>query len=430
MRGAPAAHEIDSRTSAGPRTTRRLFSSFPVTIVMLAQMLILYVASGMMSSSPPIAETWPLTWRVFAPVLGGALLVEVAIRIWPHQSNTAPSGDPGGSEGDEDDAIGDVLPARRQRTPILASIVLSGLFLATISRTNSYEQQVLSQRSTDYLGLLVTLLLTAQTVAIASAIRDILGGIRPRLAWSLLAAISGASLISGIVLGYLAGASVTIFTVVVAALIVGILPTRAVLVIAVALVLLVGPAFAYRNQSRVVYAGDQVQSSFSAANRMRMDVVMGTMLYAVPPEALEFPTPIQLARYAVPKFLDPSRPPLEVASAFSLAVGSTQTNSHTFTAPGNAYYLYGAPFVAFWYGLLAGGFHWLRQRRVTLFSTTVLVSMVAYLLYVGTSFPMTVPAFSQSLIYSLGWISLVWAWERLRSPTNFGRSQRGHTQSG
>ena len=380
---------------------------------MLAQMLILYLATGLLSSSPPLSETWPLTWRVFVPVLTGTFLVEGALRVWPHTSKAGHNDNLGGS--DDDDAAGDLEPARRQRTPILVLLVLSGLLLATIFRVGGYEDQVLGQRSYDYLSLVVYLLLTAQTVAIASSILDIQMGIRPRLAWSLLATIVAANLASGIVLGYLAGAAAAIFTVGVSGLILGVMSPRVALAIAMSVVLLIGPAFAYRNQSRVGYAGDRVESSFSAANRMRMDVIMGTLLYAAPSEALDFPTPIELTRYAVPKFLDPSRPPLEVVSQFSLAVGSTETNSHTFTAPGNAYYLYGAPFIALWYGLIAGSLHWLKRRRVTLFSIAVIVNIVAYLLWVGASFPMTVPGFSQSLVYSLVWIGLIWALERLRT---------------
>lgn len=383
---------------------------------MLAQMLILYVAAGLVASSPPLAETWPLTWRIYALVLAGTLLVEAGLRLWPHRGNAQHTGNPGGMDVD-DHAVGGLASARRQRTVVLAIVVLSGLLLATIFRVGGYEDQVLGQRSNDSLSLLIRLLLTAQTVAIASAIRDIQVGIRPRLAWSLLAAIVAANLSSGLVLGYLAETAAAVFTIVITSLIVGIMSIRAALALAITIVLLVGPAFAYRNQSRVDYAGDRVQSSFSVANRMRMDVVMATMLYATPPEALDFPSAIQLSRYAVPKFLDPSRPPLEVGSEFSLAVGSTQTNSHTFTAPGNAYYLYGAPFVVFWYGLLAASFHWLRRRRATLLSTAVLVSMVTYLLYVGSSFPGSVPGFVQNLIYSFGWIGLVWAMERLRKST-------------
>lgn len=397
---------------------------------MLAQMLILYVATGLFSNSPPLAETWPLTWRVYGLVLAGTLLVETALRVWPQKNNAGQSAYLSGSNVDDDGATGELGSARQQRTLILGLIVLSGFFLATVFRVGGYEDQVLLQSSNDSLSALIRLLLTAQTVAIASAIRDIQVGVRPRLAWGFLAAIVGANLASGLVLGYLVGTAAAVFTVVVTALIVGILSIRAALILALGLALIAGPAFAYRNQSRVDYAGDRVQSSFSVANRIRMDVVMGTMLYAEPPEVLDFPTPIQLTRYAVPKFLDRSRPPLEVGSKFSLATGSSQTNSHTFTAPGNAYYLYGAPFVVFWYGLLAGSFHWLRRRRVTLFSTAVLVSMVAYLLYVGASFPGSVPGFVQNLAYSLGWVGLVWALERLRTSPSGGHRERSRRDSG
>ncbi|WBB52100.1 hypothetical protein [Verrucosispora sp. WMMD573] len=130
------------------------------------------------------------------------------------------------------------------------------------------------------------------------------------------------------------------FVVAVAA-ICGVLRTRFVVVLILALFLAWPTIFALRNEVRVE-GGVAVNEAVSSADRLRFDLqVTRASGYDVPAD-IDKPDLSQIVRYGVvPRILDPGRPTLSTGVRINEYLGGSSTSAYTFLGLGTMYFLEG-----------------------------------------------------------------------------------------
>lgn len=396
------SQEPGGPANTGRRRISRVIGMYPVTTIMAAQLLVLYLVPAVLSDSTPLTYTLPVVLRVFAFVFLGTIAVEsvIALRKSGKLSDSSPK--TAVRSGNE-----------RQRppllTPVLLAIALAGVLILAWLRVGSFADQLASVQSG---GLLVQGAKAAayvQAAAIAAALLDLANRRNARFAWFALIALIVANTLLGLRIGFLFVVAESLFTIAVAALLLGVIRLRTVAVAFVVILILLPAALQLRNNLR----DESTRISASTLNpidRLRQDTILAQVRIAAPSSTIDLPSIPQAMRYAIPKFLDPQRPVMDVDNQINLAVGGSYVSSNTFTQPGNVFYLYGGWATSAFYAIIAAGVAWLLRRRGNLYLFAVLVAMIESLLYVGGSFPGTIGAFGQSVFFSL---TAIWGWSFL-----------------
>lgn len=156
--------------------------------------------------------------------------------------------------------------------------------------------------------------------------------------------------------------------------------------------------FGIRNQIRSEVVGEYI-SDANPFERMRLDEQMATARLVIPrPAILEPPTWLTILRTGLlPSTIDPDRPPIDVGTRFSVALGGTETNATSATLLGNVLVFLGWPGLIIFSIAMSGMMVLvLRGRTVWSFSSAALIYMHG--LSFASTYPVSVVRILQSLV--------------------------------
>lgn len=391
---------------------------------MLGQLILLYFLPAALDSYQGFQYTYPLVLRVFGFVFLGTVSVE-AIILFRRKTHSTLSANAnratlrfkttGSPLTDTPAATADAADGRSSLTPFLGVVALTGIALVAYLEIGSYASQVNAEYRVDLLTQIAKAFSAVQVAAIASALFDLLRQYKSRRAWVFLWLIVIGDGVVSYRVGFLIIVAGSVFTVAVSGLLLGVIRARAVVALFLVALIAMPTAFEVRNAIR---SETRAFTTENPLGRLRQDTILAQIQTSSPSGSVQVPDMGEIMRYAIPKFLDTARPPLDVPNQISLATGGSYANSNTFTQPGNIYYLYGGLLVTAFYGFMAGLVALVRSRAKGLLGIVLLVAICSDFLYVGGSFPGTVAGFGQTLFFSLASVCLAEALRRLSSGLN------------
>lgn len=388
-----------------------LWRRFPVTILMLGQFLAFYAIPALFSSVPPIPGVWQLVIRIFSIVIAAALLSE-ALTYWVQASR----------RGGVSPAVSPENPSahasvERYSKLAIVAIVLGliagvGLVLGTFSDVNTYGLD-LEANAASRASQVARFLETATLPAVATAFILLRAGKIRRAAYFSLGIIVMCNVFASMNGGFLINLALLGFLLTAMGFLTQTLNWRAFVLIALSTLLVFPILYDYRNAFR---AEMNASASFiEPLERVRQDKWLGDMLLASPSTSITLPDDAAMLRYAIPKPLDPSRPPLDTGQQLNVAIGGAYESATTFTQPGNIYYLRGGAYLAIFYLATAAALHWLYRRSGSVYAMTLLVSLVNSLIWIGGQYPGSMAGFVQDSAYGLLLLALVSAGVKLVS---------------
>lgn len=310
-----------------------IFRRFPASSLVAVPYLFLFLPQALIFSNPQIRFILvTLGWA-----LAGSLVVEIAAlsRLRPAQSSLRTF---------------TRSPTALYRLGLFAAVVGSAAGLLGASAGVGTVRTQITGAAVSSSATMLTIFASWTYIGVALLVSSYLGG---RIDRRSLLTIVTLLVLGEAVRSYLTAitASLISFTVfaVLVLLYVGAVRVRHCITIAVFMLLIWPTLFSLRNDARIS-AGVRVSSSVSAYDRIRYDqqITEGARL----PVGVDIGQPegLELVRYGlVPRFIDPSRPPLTTGRRINQLLGGSDTSSYTFLPVATLYVLEGPWRTAFYY---------------------------------------------------------------------------------
>lgn len=380
-------------------------------MLMFGQLVVLYLVPPLFSSIPQPAAFAETMRHVFLPVFAGTILAEAIIQgVAAGRRSRSHQLAPENSEHD--------------LSPILVvatTLAVFGTLLSAALGVGAYGST--GEEAGGLVAQLAKFLMVSQTVTVALACLQLSNGIKVRASYACLVVLAVANIYMSLRNGFLITLALYAFTVLALGLILRAITWRATLAVVLTGFMVTPILYGARNEVREDLTG----AYFSAEpiDRIRQDILLSLLAYAPPSAHFELQSELEMARYAIPKPLDPGRSAIDAGRQFSQAQGSTATSSSTFTQPGNIYYLRGQVGVGIVYWIVASVASLLVMRGGP-YAITVLTALVSTMVWVGGTYPESIAAFFQTSCYSLVTLLLISAFAaflgRVRRPRFSERS--------